>query len=304
MKKSIYLTIGSVLFTSGIIAAGVLLPSVVSISSTFAFNLYNFNIGSNTKLYFNKNDFQAINENYKNLIIGNSDINNGTYLLYIGSQGYETNNSFLYGSQSEINSTVTEVNQQPELLGDFGVGLKTFNDLENQPKVLVLQDQLTYADYQDQEYYENLIREYKNIDTSSEEFDENSEEVKKKTWAENQENTKFDWKPGATYTTWDGKTEYFRKTNKFPLFFNEVVNFVKANFNNLTDLSSSSGIVIGYKNGKICSDFSGSFTSSSDSTEEDTTTQSLFFQSYSNQKSLKTTNSFTTWLTENYGSKE
>lgn len=300
MKKSIYLTIGSVLFTSGVVAAGVLLPSITSISSSFAFNLYNFSSSSDATLYFNKNDFQAINENYKNLIIGNSNINNGTYILYIGSQAYSTNNSFLYGSQSEVNSTVSEVNQQPELLGDFGVGLKFFEKLENQPKVLVLQDQLTYADYQDKEEYENLVKEYKNIDISSGEYETDSDEVKKKNWADSAPS--FNSAPCATYTTWDGKTEYFRKTNKFPIFFNEVVSFVKANFNNLTDLSSSNGILIGYKNGKICSDFSGSFTSSSDSTEEDTTTQSLFFQSFSTKQ--QTTNSFTNWLTENYGLKE
>lgn len=301
MKKSIYLTIGSVLFTSGVVAAGVLLPSITSISSSFAFNLYNFSSSSDATLYFNENNFQAINENYKNLIIGNSNINNGTYILYIGSQAYSTNNSFLYGSQSEVNSTVSEVNQQPELLGDFGVGLKFFEKLENQPKVLVLQDQLTYADYQDKEEYENLVKEYKNIDISSGEYKPDSDEVKKKNWADNIAPS-FNSAPCATYTTWDGKTEYFRKTNKFPIFFNEVVSFVKANFNNLTDLSSSNGILIGYKNGKICSDFSGSFTSSSDSTEEDTGTQSLFFQSFSTKQ--QTTNSFTNWLTENYGLKE
>ena len=64
MKKSIYLTIGSVLFTSSVVAAGVLLPTVTSVSSSFAFNLYNFSTNSDAKLYFNKNDFQAINENY------------------------------------------------------------------------------------------------------------------------------------------------------------------------------------------------------------------------------------------------
>lgn len=301
MKKSIYLTIGSVLFTSSVVAAGVLLPTVTSVSSSFAFNLYNFSTNNDAKLYFNKNDFQAINENYKNLIIGNSNINNGTYILYIGSQGYQTNNNFLYGSQqNNVNSTVSEVNQQPELLGDFGVGLKFFEKLENQPKVLLLQDELTYADYQDKEEYENLVQEYKNIDLSSGDYDSESEEVKKKNWADKA--GPFNSAPGATYTTWDGKTEYFRKTNKFPIFFNEVVSFVKANFNNLSDISTSDGILIGYKNGKICSDFSGSFTSSSGSTEENPATKSLFFQSFSTKQ--QATNNFTNWLSDNYGLKQ
>ena len=221
--------------------------------------------------------------------------------MYIGSQGYSTNNNFLYGSQSNLDSTVSEVNQQPELLGDFGVGLKFFEKLENQPKVLLLQDELTYADYQDKEEYENLVQEYKNIDLSSGVHDSESEEVKKKNWADTA--PKFSCEPGATYTTWDGKTEYFRKTNKFPIFFNEVVSFVKANFNNLSNINTSDGILIGYKNGKICSDFSGSFTSStSDSTEGTTTTQSLFFQSFSTKQ--QATNNFTNWLSDNYGLKQ
>ena len=61
--------------------------------------------------------------------------------------------------------------------------------------------------------------------------------------------------------------------------------------------------MIGYKNGKICSDFSGSFTSStSDSTEGTTTTQSLFFQSFSTKQ--QATNNFTNWLSDNYGLKQ
>lgn len=306
MKKAIYLTIGSVILTSGIVATSVLLPTLTATSNIYPFCIYNYNPNnlddiSSENLQLKSSDFESINVRYQDLIVGNTNFNNGNYVLCISSQAYNSNNSFLYGPQGDnyIDSTVTETNQQPILNGDFGAGLKLIPDLVTQPKILIIQDVLTEADYRDEEEYNNLVQEYKNIDISSSNYDEDTDEYKKYNWA--QQAKTFSFSPGDTYETWDGKTEYFRKTNKFPILFNKIVDFTKSVFNNLSNLESSSGIIIGYKNNELTTEYSGSFSSSSgDSSSESTSTQSNFYSSFS----TKSQSSFEKWLVDNYESKK
>lgn len=312
MKKAVYLTIGSVLLASSIVATSVLLPTLTSINNVNTFYLYNFNPNNSTDLenvdlQLSSANYKSINTKYQDLIVGNSNINNGNYVLCITSQGYSSHNSFLYGTQGNdyIDSTVSETNQQPILNGNFGLGLKTIPNLETQPYVLIVQDVLTEDDYNDKEQFENMVREYKNIDTAAATEDSTSDDYKKKSWASSVE-ANFSFEPGKTYTTWDEKTAYYRTTNKFPILFNEIVAFVKSMFNNLSNIDSSSGIIIGYNNNKLNSDYSGSFssTTSDDSTSEDssgdTSTQSIFYSSFS----TRSNNPFADWLKENYGTKK
>ncbi len=306
MKKAIYLTIGSVLMTSAIVATSILLPTLTTSSNVNSFKLFNYNPNNlanldNSQLRFNPTNMSSINQNYKDIISGKFYKDNN-YVLLITSQGYNSNNTFLYGSQDQIDSKVSETNSQPILNGDFGKGLKSIPDLQIQPKVLVIQDVLTKADYSDEEAYNNMVQEYKNIDTSAADNDENSDDYKKKHWAQSAD--PFSFEPGKPYKTWDGKTVYFRQSNKFPLLYKEIVSFVKSNFNNLSDVTTSSSIVIGYKDGNLCSDFTGSFSSSTgdeEGSDSNGASQTNFYSSYNNSKSIST---FEQWLTDNYGTKE
>ncbi len=309
MKKAIYLTIGSVLAVSGVVATSVLLPTLTSTKNVCLFKVFNYNPDNldfdnleNQQLVLSATNFSATNYNYLDIISGK--YNNPNYIFLITSQAYSKNNEFLYGSQdfNNLESKVTETNQQPILNGDFGNGLKSIPNLEIQPEVLIIQDELTEADYKDEDEFTNLVNKYNEIDISSGKYDENSDEYKQYQWAKNI--GEFSFEPGKTYQTWDGKTEYYRKTNKFPLLFNEVVSFVQQRFNNLSDIKTNSGILIGYKDGKLCSDFKGSFTTSQEdqnnSEDSGTSTTQQFFSSYS----YRTTSEFEKWLNENYGTKK
>ena len=337
MKKAIYFTLGSIFLTSSIVAASVILPTV-TVSQNYSF--YNFNFSSNIYsssgdfvLRFSDDNLTSTNINYKKLILGSKEYNSGNYVLYIGSQGYSTNNTFLYGSQTMDSNRVSVANSQPILNGDFGSIFNEYNGndsaydkLITKPKILVIQDVLTIDDYNDRDEFVNMVLEYKNLINNDQENQfvddsEKTENQKKQEWAQalydnftQEDYFGFSMEPGSTYLDWNGKECYYRKTNKFPLLFNSIVDFVKSNFNNLNSLNSSSGIVLGYKDGVFCEEFGGSFNISTDdgSTDSsDTTTQSSISQLnnfYSlfdvnlSSKSIdyNTNNSFITWILNCY----
>ena len=290
MKKAIYLTIGSIVLAGGITATAVCVPAFVN---TLGNNpkIFTFNPDADN-LQFNADLASSVNVSFKEAVLGSKKISNGTYFIYIGSQAYDNNNKFLYGNSVSFQNDILANPATLTLKGDFGKGLKTFNDLKEKPTVLMVQDIITAQMRQDANNYENKILEWKQI--TDEEIqnlrrqDKNKEAeelAKKKSWA--QSAPTFSYEPGATYENWEGKTVKFR-TDAYAQQFLDMVKFVESKFSNLKDIKSSDGIIIGYKDGKICSNFSGSFvsSSSSDSSNSDssTSTQSAFFSTYSAEK--------------------
>lgn len=327
MKKSIWITIGTLTLTGGLVATAVCVPAYVSAkASGMNPKIFNFNINSNGPLTINNLSLGSANVSFKEAINGTTAINNGTYIIYIGSQGYESNNTFLYGSNYS-NPKEFQATPNIPLDGNFGVGLLQFKNLKNVPTVLMLQDVITPEVYDEQLAYNNQIIEWKNININDSKT--TKEQKKQHDWALNAPT--FSFKPGDTYTNWQGKTTFFR-TDKMASEFDDILSFVNKRYSNVKEISGSDGIIIGFNKGKICSNFVGSFNgSSSDSNSGSdnnstgsTTTQSAQFLSLYNNSSLKLlndenssnsntnvatnssapSNDFISWLEANYGLKD
>ncbi|MDE5617480.1 MAG: hypothetical protein K2I36_01345 [Ureaplasma sp.] len=337
MKKAIISTISSILGIAAITTTAVFLPTYVT-SQGYSTYFYNFrqalidNNDNQDELKFNEQYMSATNTNVRDLILGSKSINNGTYVLYIGSEGYENHRNFLYGTSARTeNNFLSDIN--PALKGNFGTGLRFFVSEEynrfkvanyGEIPVLTYLDEIESYDINAKFNYENLIIEYKklvyekDVEGAESLTDQQLEENKKKyDWATSA--PKFNFQPGATYTDWEGKTQYFRASYKSGIKFNELVDMVKKIYPTMTDMSGNSvGVLIGFKEGKIVNLFSGSFTASTsndgDSSSDSTTsTRSSFNQisSLANNPFLKTfalndvstvtsDNSFITWISQNY----
>ncbi len=286
MKKAIISTISSILGVAAITTTAIFLPTYVS-SQGYSTYFYNFrqalidNNDDQNALKFSERYMNATNVNIRDLILGNNYINNGTYILYIGSEGYENHRNFLYGDSSKKeNDFLLDIN--PALKGNFGTGLRFFMSKQyDQFKipsygdipVLTYLDEIQSYDVNSKFEYENLILNYKELvyekDTEGSESltdDELAINKKKHDWAVSA--PKFSLEPGATYLDWEGNTQYFRTSYQSGIKFNSLVDMVKKMYPTMNDINGTSvGILIGFKEGKIASLFSGSFGTSSGNDE-------------------------------------
>ena len=343
MKKAIYLTIGSIVLTGGIVATSVCVPAFIN---TLGDNpkIFSFNPSSTEDLVFNPLLASSSNVSFKEAVLGTTKINNGTYFLYVGSQAYNTNNQFLYGSDVSLEENILPNPATLKIKGEFGEGLKTFNNLKEKPTVLMVQDIITPEVRQEAYSFKNQVDEWNQIKQedinkllagNSEDVKKGQELQKKKLWAS--KNPTFDYDPTATYTNWNDETVPYR-TDAYAKQFNDMVNFIKSKFSSLKDIKNSDGILIGYKDGNICTNYSGSFSSgsSSDDTTKSNTQSSSFFSTFANTPNKRDDSSssdgsdnsdnsddnssdnenngssdeqeqqknpFITWLEENYGKK-
>ncbi|GAA5414298.1 hypothetical protein [Ureaplasma ceti] len=310
IKKSILITIGSIALTTGIVATAVCVPAYVNVQGNNP-KLYNFQPNAHGSLMMNALDMGAVNVSFKEAVLGTTKINHGTYFIYLGSQAYTSNNEFLYGANNASPMSF-EANQNLQLNGYFGQALNQINTLQVRPQVLMMQDVLTPAVYKEQLNYNNQVKTWKAYDMSSDKL--TRQQRQQHAWAISAPEWSF--APGKTYINWEGKTTYFR-TDKYATEFQNAVNFVNKRFKNVKDVSGSSGIIIGYKDGNICSNYTGSFNGSSDSSSSSTaaTTQSnQFFTAFKPQlladhvestnleaSSTAASNDFLNWLQNNYG---
>lgn len=311
MKKAIAITILSVLSIGGITATSVFLPAF---TKNQEFSVYQLNYeqaiqdaqDGNTSFALYNKYLNAANFSLKEALMGSKKINNGDYIIYLGSEGYANNRKFLY-NQSNINLFESNFNRSLET-SDFGNGLEYLdnnqfrNNNKDVPIVLSFIDMINIADLQAKEEYDQTIRSFKNLQIVSDGvLTENQlkENKRKYDWAKAA--PQFDYAPGKTYLDWEGKTKYFRATSESGLVFNKIINFVSNHFANLTDISTSDGVVIGYKNGELIKTmYSGSFTStSSDSGSSDSSSSSrAITKAYTPSTEFNTT--FATWIKTSY----
>lgn len=309
MKKAIISSILSIGTVGAITASAVFLPAVVA---TNGYSLYSFDYAEalNNKDTFNLQTsyLNGINVGVKDAILGTTKINNGNYFIYIGSEGYASHRTFLYNQNSV--ETYSQNPTRPLDTSDFGNGIQCINSEmftsssdAIKPVVLSYIDMLTLNDFQARENYQNTITQYKNLQivnsADKEQLSDKQLKINKKKydWANNA-NT-FDFTPGASYTDWEGKKQYYRSSYESGLQFNEIVSFVKQNFTNLKSIESSDGIIIGYKKGKLVTvQYSGSFESSSSSSSSSTKVGNVFLSSFTPTTSFRST--FALWLQEVY----
>ena len=176
MKKAIISTISSILGVAAITTTAIFLPTYVS-SQGYSTYFYDFrqalidNNDNQDTLKFNERYMNATNVNMRELLLGNNSINNGTYILYIGSEGYANHRNFLYGDSSKTdNDFLLDIN--PALKGIFGTGLRFFLSKQYDQfripnygdiPVLTYLDEIQSYDINARFEYENLILNYKEL---------------------------------------------------------------------------------------------------------------------------------------------
>lgn len=310
MKKAIISSILAIGTVGAITASAVFLPAVVA---TNGYSLYTFNYAEalNNKDTFNLQTsyLNGINVGVKEAILGTTKINNGNYFIYIGSEGYASHRTFLY-DQNSI-ETFGQDPTRPLDTSNFGNGIQCLNSdmftsstTATTPVVLSYIDMLTMNDFSAREEYENTIAKFKNLQivnsADKEQLSEKQLKINKKKYDWANAASAFDFTPGATYKDWEGKTKYYRSSYESGLQFNEIVSFVKKNFTKVKDITTSDGIIIGYKKGKlVTTQYSGSFdTSSSSSSASIATNSSAFLASFTPTTSFRST--FALWLQDIY----
>ncbi|MBR2651722.1 hypothetical protein IKD48_02930 [bacterium] len=172
MKKAIAITILSVLSIGGITATSVFLPAF---TKNQEFSVYKLNYeqaiqdaqDGNTSFALYNKYLNAANFSLKEALMGSKKINNGDYIIYLGSEGYANNRKFLY-NQSNINLFESNFNRSLET-SDFGNGLEYLdnnqfrNNNKDVPIVLSFIDMINIADLQAKEEYDQTIRSFKNL---------------------------------------------------------------------------------------------------------------------------------------------
>lgn len=302
MKKAIIFSVLSVGCVGAVTASAVFLPAVVAYNGYSAYN-FDFVSALNGDTFNLKSNFMnAMNISIKSLILGTRQVNNGNYVLYIGSEGYANNRGFLY-DQNDI-SDFQNNPSRPLEKSDFGNGLQYLNSQEFKqtegavtPVVITYIDTLTLSDFVAKENYENLISSYKKLTITNDLLDEDEkltdeqlEENKKKyDWANGAPS--FSFAPGESYKDWEGNKKYFRDSYQSGLKFKELYNFITANFSGLQDVSGSQGIVLGYRLGKFApSQYTGSFGASRSTNHE----KNIFLNKFTPAVTFDT--AFAQWL--------
>lgn len=291
MKKSIISSIIAVSCVSAVIAAAVFLPAVVANNG---YSIYTFDytkaIGNSDNFNLQTNYMNGINVGLKEAILGTTKINNGDYVLYIGSEAYGNNRSFLY-KQSDINIFQSDPSR-PLDTSDFGNGLQYLNSNEFKeeynkkyktlPAVVTYVDSLTLNDFTARDNYENLVKSYKKLRITNDGLKPDEQKLSDAQLKENKK--KYDWansapafsfEPGKSYIDVQGNKKYFRDSYQSGLQFNEIYNFVVNNFKGVIDISSSNGIVLGYRKGSLARPYSGTFTSGDSSSSESSASVSM-----------------------------
>lgn len=335
LHKSIFATVGSVVALSAIVATATCVPAYSNQTGN-NLKVLSFEIPplgtTQPQINLNYNVLGSANVSLKAALLGTNQINDGSYIIYIGSQAYNSNNTFLYGN-AFTDVTQFQSQQTMALNGLFGSGLQSFNTLKIKPKVLMFQDVVGPQAFIAKAQFELDIKNWSKDpifgDSASDQKQKlaiwgttNQNEInQKRLWATGQSASNWSFDPLATYVNWQGKTVYFRTDSSAEQFRNVILPLVKKHFNNLQTVNTSQGIIIGYKNGKLCSDYSGSFTSttssgsnSSSSSSSTAATQSnQFISTYANKdattlasSSSSTTsstsnNQFLEWLQYNFG---
>lgn len=283
MKKAIISTILAISSIGAVVASSVFLPALVATKEYSPIYMYDYESAinnwknnsttTNNNFSLSSNYLNSSNIDVIDAIYGSKKINNGNYILYIGSEGNANHRSFLY-NQSSINDFENDLLGRSLVNSNFGDGLQYLNSTDfataydnrvlgntnsnntqktyQLPKVLTYIDKLDYTDFQARIKFQNLINEYKKLPTSkdSEEGkdlsdDQIKENTKKKEWAN--KNISFSFEPGATYEDWDGKTQYFRVTYESGLKYNKLVEYITNKFSS-SATSNTRGIVLAWIN--------------------------------------------------------
>lgn len=248
--------------------------------------------------------------------------------------------------QTTISSRENIAKEATKLLRDVLDARETYNDLDTDKKDEILkkfnyvktsiQDSTFIKDYLNYSeitsFYEALKKPFKDIVGNSGNLEDinnpgNSlnNQLANKTlyevinWEISPRIVKFETNPFSTYSTWDSQTRYYDESS-YAQDFRDLWDFIK-NYplfgSRVREIDTTSGIIVGYKDGKLVDLYEGSFNSEStddgssgeeggESGDSTTETQSIRFsdlrasQTTNSSLSEPLNNSFYNWLKASY----
>ncbi|MCV3728491.1 hypothetical protein OF376_01760 [Ureaplasma miroungigenitalium] len=236
----------------GILITTAVLAAVAAVTTTTSFVVLN----SKAKNYAKVLDVTQVNKpltltSLKNtnatlheLILGTKKINNGNYILYIGTQANLQHTNFIYDNDTNKIGHVESLKNNPHLAFD-GALAKVLNNLEkysdeykNPPQIVCLIDVINEEVFKQQETY---LKEYNKYAQSS--------IISEKGWA-NTASSSYVFDPQASYTDINNQKVFYRTDNQAKLM-RETMDYLK-NFigaEKLVDLNAPTapGIILFYK---------------------------------------------------------
>ncbi|MDE5599634.1 MAG: hypothetical protein K2I49_01740 [Ureaplasma sp.] len=241
--------------------------------------------------------------------------------------------------QSTISSRESIAKEATKLLKDVLEVRETYTDLDTDKKDEILkkfnyvktsiQDSALIKDYLNYSeltsFYEALKKPFKDAVNAPGNL---SPELANKTlyeavnWEISPRIVKFETNPFSTYSTWDSQTRYYDESS-YAQEFRDLWDFIK-NYplfgSRVREIDTTSGVIVGYKDGKLVDFYEGSFNSGStddgttdgegtgdgESSDSTTETQSIRFsdlrasQATNSSLSEPLNNSFYNWLKTSY----
>ncbi|WP_031488998.1 DUF6856 family protein [Ureaplasma canigenitalium] len=241
MKKAILITGVSLLLSAGVITTATFLALKNKKEDVFPkethLNLYN----TSTDLNVLPNEKTSIKE----LLLGTTKVNDGNYIIYIGTNTNLSNNDFLYNNKENQINSLNDLKNNHNLVykGAFFKALKNLND------------------YKDQDIYESVPRVFNFIDTvnddlfkTAEEYEQKISDLRKSTIDReknygNSQSEKFNFNINAKHKDINGKEVYYR-TDERARIMREILAFVSGYIKNsqLVDIydGNNPGIVLFY----------------------------------------------------------
>lgn len=240
MKKAILISIASLVGVSAIVATSTFL-SLSTKTDVYAKSIQ----ASSVNQSLNYTNLSNANVGIKEMLLGTKKINNGNYVLYIGTQSNLDNLDFVYSNQANHINSVNDL-QYNDNLNFNGSLSKTINNVKNYadkdiyehvPQFYSFIDLINSDVFKQKQEYENLIKQNK---SSTIKEDQN--------WANNAP-TEYSFDVNKKYKDKNGKEVYFRNDAQ-AIKFREILNFLKTYLSKekLVELSATKtpGIVLFY----------------------------------------------------------
>ncbi|BAO73640.1 hypothetical protein [Ureaplasma parvum] len=240
MKKAILISISSLIGISAIVATSTFL------SLSAKTNIYAKLIkSSDLNQSLNYTNLSDANIGIKEMLLGTNKINNGNYVLYIGTQSNLDNLNFVYDNQTNHINSISDLKYNDNLKFNGSLA-KSINNVKNYadkgvyehvPEFYSFIDLIDTNVFKQKQDYENLIKQNK---SSTIKEDQN--------WANNAP-TDYSFDVNKKYKDKSGREVYFRNDTQ-AVKFREILNFLKKYLSKekLIELSTSQtpGIVLFY----------------------------------------------------------
>ncbi|MCV3743782.1 hypothetical protein OF377_02750 [Ureaplasma sp. ES3154-GEN] len=182
------------------------------------------------------------------VILGTNKINNGNYVLYIGTQANMQHLNFIYDNEINNISSIQSLKNNPYLkfngaLSKVLKNLQEYKDeYDNPPQIVSLIDVINDDVFKQEQTYKETYERYSQSSIATE-----------KRWANNASAT-YVFDPQASYQDIDKKTVFYRQDNQAYLM-RETLNYLKdfIGANEISDLNNpeSPGIILFYRKNQI-----------------------------------------------------